>query len=207
MPKDHLRPASVTQPSWLLTDLICCALLATVANGQTSDRQVDACPGAHAHAFDFWIGDWDIRQQILRQDGAWLALPARTSVTPTLEGCALIEHWQGQVQFFWEGMEAPELMTGLSVRAYDPRTAKWYIHWMDTRSPRFGDPYVGDFADGEGEFFREWETPDGKRIGRISFSEIAANSVNWALAISSDGGKSWQTIWTMQMQRQAGGND
>jgi hypothetical protein len=207
MSKRRLQPRSITQPALLLTGSICWALLATVAGGQTSVRQVDACPGAHAHAFDFWIGDWDIRQRILRQDGTWLELPARTSVSPTLEGCALIEHWQGRVMFFWEGMREPQPMTGLSVRAYDPRTAKWYIHWMDTRAPRFGDPYVGDFEDGQGEFFREWQTPEGERMGRITFSDIATNTVNWALAISSDGGRSWQTIWTMEMQRQPGGKD
>lgn len=201
----QLHPGSVAHWSLLLTGSLCWALLATAAHTQTSVRQDNACPGAVAHAFDFWIGDWDIRQRILRQDGTWLELPARTSVTPTLDGCALIEHWQGQVQFFWEGMQAPERMTGLSVRAYDPQTAKWYIHWMDTRSPRFGDPYAGGFAEGRGEFFREWETPDGERIGRITFSDIAANTVNWALAISSDGGRSWQTIWTMEMRRQSGG--
>jgi imidazolonepropionase-like amidohydrolase len=159
------------------------------------------CTAPEARAFDFWIGDWDIRQQILRKDGTWLELPAHTSVTATLDGCALIEHWQGQVSFFWEGMQEPETMRGLSVRAYDHGTGKWFIHWMDTRAPRFGAPYAGTFVSGRGEFFREFETPEGRRVGRITFSDIAADSVAWELAISTDDRKTWQTLWTMDMRR------
>ena len=74
-----------------------------------------------------------------------VSVPARTSVASTLDGCALIERWEGEVQFFWEGMQAPAPMQGLSVRAYDPETGRWYIHWMDTRTPRFEGPYTGRF--------------------------------------------------------------
>lgn len=72
---------------------------------------------------------------------------------------------------------------------------------MDTRMPRFGEPYVGAFDEGRGEFFREWETPQGRRLGRITFSNVTADFVDWELAISSDGGKSWSPMWIMKMYR------
>jgi hypothetical protein len=72
---------------------------------------------------------------------------------------------------------------------------------MDTRAPRFGAPYAGTFVSGRGEFFREFETPEGRRVGRITFSDIAADSVAWELAISTDDRKTWQTLWTMDMRR------
>jgi len=153
------------------------------------------------HAFDFWVGDWLIRQRILQQDGTWLELTAKTSVSPALDGRALVEHWQGEVEFFWEGMESVEPMKGLSVRSYDSETGQWSIHWMDSRTPSFGTPYAGDFVAGRGEFFREWETPQGKRKGRITFSDITADSVHWDLAVSSDDGHTWATIWVMDMKR------
>ena len=169
----------------------------TLAGAQASSP----CAVPQARAFDFWIGDWDIKQRILKRDGTWLELPARTSVTPAVDGCALVEHWLGDVSFFWEGMQRPEPMRGLSVRAYDPQAGKWFIHWMDTRSPRFGAPYAGNFVDGRGEFFRDLETPQGPRSGRITFSDLTPDSVAWSLAVSSDEGKTWQTLWTMRMQR------
>jgi hypothetical protein len=169
--------------------------------GRLPAQQPAPCDGAAAPAFDFWIGNWTIAQRILAADGSWLDLPAHTSVSRTLDGCALIEHWQGEVQFFWEGMQRAEPMAGLSLRAYDPATAKWYIHWMDTRSPRFGAPYAGNFANGRGEFYRETATPNGTRRDRITFRSAAPDSVQWALAVSSDSGATWRTIWTMAMTR------
>lgn len=159
------------------------------------------CDSPEAREFDFWIGNWNIRQKILRQDGSWLELYAKTSVSPALDGCILIEHWEGNVQFFWEGMQSVEAMKGLSVRSYDPNTGKWFIYWMDSRTPHFGTPYTGNFREGTGEFFSEWETPQGQRMGRITFSDMTPDSVHWELAISSDEGQTWSTIWVMEMER------
>jgi hypothetical protein len=105
------------------------------------------------------------------------------------------------VYFFWEGMRQPEPMRGLSVRAYDPRSERWSIHWMDTRAPRFGDPYVGRFSGDSGVFFRDMNTPAGPSTGRITFSRLSRDSVDWELATSPDSGKTWQVIWTMAMRR------
>lgn len=174
---------------------------ASLATAPATARDSGSCTSPEARAFDFWIGDWTIEQKIRAQDGSWLTLPARTSVSPALDGCALLERWEGQVQFFWEGMEAPEPIEGLSVRAYDPASGEWRIHWMDTRSPRFGPPFAGGFREGRGEFTRERETPQGKRLTRISFSDVTEDSVRWELAVSGDEGASWSTLWVMDMRR------
>lgn len=173
-----------------------------IAASDGAAQAVDSCRAPEAHAFDFWIGEWTVEQRILRADGGWHHFEATTAVLPALDGCALIEHWRGTVQFFWEGMERPDSMVGLSVRAYDPSSNSWRIHWMDTRTPRFDTPYVGRFTGNRGEFFREWEGPQGTRVGRITFVNVAPDSVRWELAISSDGRASWSTLWTMDMHRQ-----
>lgn len=138
-----------------IKSLIAILFVTTAGVAIGSGMQAGPNSKSGARAFNFWIGEWNIRQEILQQDGTWLELPAHTSVAAALDGSALIEHWSGQVLFFWEGMTEPRAMKGLSVRAYDPQTGKWYIHWMDTRSPRFGSPYAGNFTDGRGVFFRE----------------------------------------------------
>lgn len=171
------------------------------ASSSTSAQTPPICEEEQGRAFDFWVGDWDIRQRIRREDGTYLALPARTSVSRALDGCALVEHWQGEVQFFWEGMQEPEPMKAISVRAYDPRTREWNIYWMDTRSRRFDTPYVGNFAGDRGDFYREWETPEGRRIGRIRFSVVSRDSVSWSLAVSTDERQNWTTMWSMEMRR------
>lgn len=185
----------------VMKNLILFLMVVVVALEASVAESAETCGTPESHAFDFWIGDWNIRQKILRQDGTWLRFEAKTSVSPALDGCAIVEHWEGTVQFFWEGMRTPEPMRGLSVRAYDPDTGRWHIHWMDTRTPHFGAPYVGGFSEGRGEFFREWMTPEGERLGRITFSDITPESVDWELAISSDGGQSWSSLWVMEMYR------
>jgi hypothetical protein len=176
-------------------------LVASAAEGSPEAAHESA---DQTRAFDFWIGEWDIRQQILKADGSWHSFDAHTSVAPALEGRALVEHWKGDVQFFWEGMTKPQTIEGLSVRAYDEKRGEWLIHWMDSRRPSFGDPYAGNFAGGRGDFFREWSTPQGNRVGRIVFSNISADSVRWELAVSSDNRKTWATLWVMEMRRSHG---
>lgn len=175
--------------------------LLAAAAGAADSQTSQPCSAPEARQFDFWLGEWDIRQSILRQDGSWLALPARTSVSSALDGCALVEHWEGDVLFFWEGMTEPRSRRGLSVRAYDAESGNWYIHWMDSGTPRFGSPFVGGFTVGRGEFVRESETPQGRRLTRITFSNATERSVDWELAVSGDGGTSWQPVWRMRMER------
>ncbi len=166
-----------------------------------SRSSVADCRAPDYHQFDFWIGDWTIKQKIRRADGGWFEADATTTVSPILGGCALVEHWKGDVLFFWEGMKEAEPLQGFSVRAYDPKTKQWILSWMDSRRPRFGE-FVGGFSDGRGEFFKKSSTPDGKQTTtRITFSDITQSAVHWDLAVSSDAGKSWQILWVMEMTR------
>lgn len=162
----------------------------------------DFVGSAAAQQFNFWIGAWDIQQRILGADGSWLEFPAETAVSPTLAGLALIEHWRGTVQFFWEGMESPAEMEGLSIRAYDEKSKVWKIHWMDSRHPILGEPYKGTFAAGGGTFFRSWQTEEGEsRQGRIRFRDIQSDTVRWDLAVSSGAAQHWSVLWIMEMRR------
>lgn len=154
-----------------------------------------------ASDFEFWLGEWNIRQRILKPDGSWFELPAMTTVSREGGGCAITEHWSGDVQFFWEGMAAPESIWGYSTRVQDPTTGLWSIYWMDSRAPRFDAPYVGAFLGERGEFFRTIEAPNGPRVGRIVFSRARAGIVDWELAVAPAREGTWTTLWTMEMTR------
>ncbi len=162
-----------------------------------------SCDSQTQRQFDFWIGNWRIKQRILRKDGEYIELPASTRVSKILNGCAILERWQGEVQFFWEGMTAPQAMTAISVRAVDPDTGHWRIHWMDSRTPRFGVPYQGGFKGDRGEFTRTVVTASGTQWGRIVFERRDEAHVSWSLSISTDDGAHWRTLWLMEMHRQS----
>jgi hypothetical protein len=184
--------------------LLCGATMLVFSQAPTQERSPQSpapCDTPEARQFDFWVGHWDIAQRILRADGSWVELPATTVVSKDLEGCALVEHWEGTVQFFWEGMQEPLALHGLSVRAYDPTSRRWRIHWMDTRHPTFGT-FEGGFEKGTGTFLKSSTGADGKPLlTRITFSDITDESVHWSLAISRDEGAAWTTLWIMDMRR------
>jgi hypothetical protein len=56
-------------------------------------------------------------------------------------------------------MTTPQPLDGPSARAYDRSSGRWMIHWLDSRTPAFGDPYAGTFVNGRGDFYRTWTTP------------------------------------------------
>ncbi|MEZ5425911.1 MAG: retropepsin-like aspartic protease [Pyrinomonadaceae bacterium] len=159
------------------------------------------CSDEHFKEFDFWLGDWEIEQKILKADGTWFESKAKNKVSKILEGCAVQENWEGEVFFFWEEMSQPEKIKALSVRSFDAKSRKWTINWMDTRSPKFS-VFEGNFADGKGEFFRSLKDENGNEtILRITFSDIQPGSVHWDLAFSKDGRKTFSTLWIMEMKR------
>lgn len=167
-----------------------------------------SCSGAAHRQFDFWVGDWEVEQEILTREGSYLELPARSSVRRVLDGCALLERWQGRVQFFWEGMPEPEPLEGLSVRSYDEEIGGWRIHWMDSRDPTFGPPFVGGFDGDTGTFTRETVGRDGAVLmSRIRFVRLDAERVDWDLSVSTDAGASWTALWRMRFRRASSAAD
>lgn len=161
------------------------------------------CPEATSE-FDFYVGDWRVRQEIRSRDSDWIELPARSVVRPVAGGCAYFERWSGPVQFFWEGMEQPEPLEGISVRAYDEEAGQWQIWWLDSHDPDFGGPFVGGFEDGVGTFLRTSTSADGRELlGRIRFMDVTPESIEWDLSVSRDGGQSWLPLWLMHFSREA----
>lgn len=160
-----------------------------------------ACTAPEADQFDFYIGTWAVEQAFPQPDGTVLEFPATTTVERSHGGCVLVEHWRGEVQTHWSGMEAPVMVHGFSVRAWDPVDEVWNIQWLDSRRPRLGAAASGTFEDGVGEFLFPPQGDDPDRFARIRFHEITATSLEWDLTFTQDGGDSWRTLWTMSMRR------
>ena len=185
--------------------LAACAL-AALDPGPLEAQDAPACAEPEARQFDFWLGDWAIEQRILTPDGAYVELPARTSVRSAAAGCALVEDWRGTVQFFWAGMDEPAELHGLSVRAWDPDSRTWKISWLDDMDPDLGEPFAGGFDGGRGVFTQTSTGADGvERTSRITFENPADGVVDWTLESTRDGGATWTLLWSMHMTRASGG--
>ena len=70
------------------------------------------CSSEAHHAFDFWIGDWDV----YAPDGS---LAGENAITREEYGCLLVEHWVNTAG-----------QTGQSYNFLDPATNKWRQVWV-----------------------------------------------------------------------------
>ena len=68
---------------------------------------------AARHQFDFWLGDWDVRDPAGK-------LVGRNRITRVHGGCALEEQWSGNGG-----------VTGSSLNAWDAERDRWHQTWVD----------------------------------------------------------------------------
>ena len=77
--------------------------------------------------FDFWVGDWEVRDPRDRVVG-------HNVITAEQDGCVLVERWRSVTG-----------NTGISINYYEPRSARWKQTWI---SPSLILEMTGDFRDG-----------------------------------------------------------
>ena len=175
--------------SALLASGIALALIPFQAFAQASAAAGE--PDAQQHAFDFEIGTW--KTQLKR-----LLRPLTGSTTwVEYEGTSVVRKvWGGRANLLELDVQGPAgHIEALSLRLYDPQTRKWSLNFASVGSPSFGEPSVGSFSNGRGEFLDQ-ETINGKpTLVRFVISDITATSAHFEQAFSQDGGKTWEVNW------------
>lgn len=178
-------------------------LVTTTAGAQEGSTGRDteiACDAPGAREFDFWIGEWDVanrhRNPEKPEDDTWYETGLGTDrVHAILDGCAIVEHWDGALSFAH--------VRGFSVRAWDPEKRAWVLvlNWPSPRGPFFS-VLEGGFEDGIGRFYNEVTGPDGNPVRvRYTFSDIGPDRLRWTGARSTDGGRAWRGFWRMEFRR------
>ena len=72
------------------------------------------CTSPEHHQFDFWIGDWEVRDR----NGE---IAGHNSISRTVGGCALLERWRGR-----------EGLVGMSINAWSTERKVWHQTWVDS---------------------------------------------------------------------------
>ncbi len=166
---------------------------ASVSRPQTTQNTTSEPAGVHD--FDFEFGDWQVHHRVKPAEGRWIEFDGTASARPLIDGSGDVE----EHTFF----KATGKTYGIGLRAFDRKTGTWAIWWVDSRQPHLpmDPPNVGSFRDGVGTFFSE-STMDGKTVStRYIWSHITHDSARWEQALSSDGGKTWDTNWIMEFRR------
>ena len=149
-------------------------------------------PAARAHDWDWLIGNWDVWHRRLKERLAnnhdWQEFGGKSALWLGLGGLATIDD---------NIVDIPSgSYYGLTVRAWDPKTDRWAIWWVDGRNPTVIDPPVlGGFA-GENGVFAGPDNFKGTPVTvRFRWLDIHSARPHWDQAMSTDGGKSWETNW------------
>jgi hypothetical protein len=143
------------------------------------------------HDFDFEIGTWKTHLSRLLHP-----LTGSTNWVK-LEGTSVVRNiWNGRANLVELEVDGPTgHIEGLSLRLYNPQSHQWSLNFASSNSGTLGQPTIGGFTNGRGEFFDQ-ETFNGRTIlVRNVWSDITPNSCRFEQAFSDDGGKTWEVNW------------
>jgi len=168
--------------------------LTTTANAAVRDGQ---------HDFDFEVGHWHIhlkrRLHPLTGSNQWVEFDGTSSTRFLWNGAAQIE------QFETDG--AGGHIEGLTLRTYNPTTHQWRLYWANASNGIVVVPQIGQFANGQGEFYAQ-DTLNGKSIFiRFIWSKTTTDTPHFEQAFSEDGGKTWEVNWITDQTRVADTSD
>ncbi len=177
-------------PAGALALTLCstCLLAQKVPPEVKAASQTSATNRDGQHDFDWDIGTWKVHQRRL--------LHPQTGSTTWIE-------YDGTdvVQRLWDGANIAKVeSTGpagrlelFSIRIYNPGTRKWSVYFAGNGSGTLSVPAVGEFRNGQGEFYDQ-ENINGKAtLVRFRVSDITTDSCSFDQAFSPDGGKTWET--------------
>jgi hypothetical protein len=133
-----------------------------------------ACMGPEFRQFDFWLGEWEVRDATGKLQGT-------NRIVSAHKGCALEEHWTGAGGF-----------SGTSLNLYDAGRKQWHQTWVDSTGALL--QLDGGLVDGR--MVLSGATPsansaDGRALQRIAWTPLPDGRVRQLWESSADGGKTW----------------
>jgi len=140
------------------------------------------------HAFDFWLGEWDVTQ-----DGQFAGT---NDIQSILGHCVIFEQWAGA-----SGTE------GKSFNYYDPGHDHWRQIWVGD-SGTFIE-FTGQAHDGGIYYTAETIDPADSSVThhKFEFTRNGDGTVRQFWATSTDDRATWTTIWDGHYERQAAESD
>jgi hypothetical protein len=110
--------------------------------------------------------------------------------------------WDGGAQLdTFEADGSTGHIEGLTLRVYNPQSHQWRLYWANSKIGILDPPQVGEFKNGQGEFFAQ-DTINGKTILiRFDWTNMTTNSPHFEQSFSDDGGKTWEVNWITDQTR------
>jgi hypothetical protein len=185
--------------------LVLCAI--GLAHGASFAQAIQASVGLQSpavspapsgqHDFDFHFGSWKAHNRILLYplsgSTAWIELDGTVTVRKIWDGRANLEEI--------ESSNAATHFQGLSLFLYNPASHQWSQTFANSDDGTLGQPLIGEFKNGRGEFFGR-ELFHGRSIlVRFVWSDITPDSHRVEQSYSDDGGKTWEPNFVATLTR------
>jgi len=134
------------------------------------------CSTEAYRAFDFWLGEWEVRGQNGQVAG-------HNRITSILNGCALKEEWT-----------SARGSTGTSYNAWDQAAGRWHQTWVDDQGLVL--LLDGGVTNGKMVMTGQRPTPNGSVVRhRITWEPLEKGAVRQLWESSTDGGTSWKPVF------------
>jgi hypothetical protein len=171
--------------------MLCLSSLPPCARAAQAARTPAQAPHDGQHDFDFEIGTWKthLKRLVHPLSGPddWVEYEGTTTVRKV---------WNGRANLVELTADGPAgHFEGLNLRLYNPQSRQWSLNFASSRTGTLGEPTVGGFVNGRGEFYDQ-EDFDGRPIFvRFLIIPVDADTVRFEQSFSDDGGKTWELNW------------
>lgn len=134
-----------------------------------------ACEAPEHRQFDYWIGEWVVRNPDGEQVGS-------SRISRVSAGCGILEEWTSA--------QGPP---GTSINFYDPSSETWRQTWVGGGGQVLD--LEGGLEDGAMTLYGDRETEEGSVRDRIRWILLEDGRVEQLWDVSSDDGGTWGTIF------------
>jgi len=173
----QLRQIGIAVATTLLAAYGDIPVLAENNPATTAAPKPPACAAPENRQFDFWIGDWEVRDPAGKVVG-------ENHISSLHEGCVLFENYRAGK------------FSGSSVNIYDAERGKWHQTWVDSSGGLL--VIEGGFVGGKmilaGETV-DVEKPGGKIDNRITWEPLPDGRVRQLWETTKDKGTTWTTAF------------
>ena len=159
--------------------------------GAQADEAPSPTPRDGQHDFDFEIGTWKthLKRLVHPLSGSreWAEYEGVTTVRKV---------WNGRANLVELTAHGPAgHFEGLNLRLYNPQSRQWSLNFANSRSGTLGQPTIGGFANGRGEFYDQEDFEGRAVFVRFVIVPVDADTVRFEQSFSDDGGKTWELNW------------
>jgi hypothetical protein len=143
--------------------------------GLAQSNAAAICTHPEFRQFDFWIGEWEVRDPSGQLVGT-------NSITRAYDGCLLVERWEGT------GGSA-----GTSQNFYHQGDGRWHQNWIDRRAS--GPLWLAGGLDEKGAMVMMDADRSANPLNRITWTSNLDGSVRQHWEQSTDAGGTWATVF------------